>query len=484
MLRISNLSLPLEYDEATLLDLAAQRLGVPQTDILQTALVKRSIDARDKGDVHFVCSLDVKVVNQEGILQKKRSNVTLAKDVLPPPAKKAAFRVRPVVIGAGPAGLFAALTLCKAGAKPILIERGKPVGERTKDVAKLFQEGVLNPQSNVQFGEGGAGAFSDGKLTTGIKNPYQKTVLDTFIQHGAPEEIGYLAKPHIGTDRLKAAITSMRQEILSMGGEVWFESTLTGLELKGDRLIAIQVKKGEETTVLPCETMILAIGHSARDTYQSLFTQGLTMTQKPFAIGVRIEHPQAMINKSQYGPFAGHAALGAADYKLNVHTPDGRGVYTFCMCPGGQVVAAASQADGVVTNGMSAHARDGANANAALLVGIRPEDFQDEHPLAGLVFQRQLEQAAYKAGGGDYKAPCQRVEDFMKNRESRTLGSLITPSYRPGVTPGDLRACLPDYVLQNMRLGINGMDRQLRGFAHPDARGRNPLLLPCAHSPQ
>ena len=485
MLRISSLSVPLYYDEAFLRAALAKRLGVPAEEILSMTLQKRSVDARDKGDVHFVLTVDAEIQNERAALEKKRPYVAQVKEVQPPPVKRSAFRLPPVVVGAGPAGLFAALTLARAGACPILMERGKPVEERTRDVERLFREGTLDPQSNVQFGEGGAGAFSDGKLTTGTKSPYQKTVLDTFLLHGAPEEIRYLQRPHVGTDKLKGVVASMRREILSLGGRVWFETTLTGLETRGPRLTGAHYQRNGAEGFLECGCLILAIGHSARDTFQRLFSQGLHMIPKPFAIGARIEHPQALINAAQYGAFQRHEALGAADYKLSARTEDGRGAYTFCMCPGGYVVAAASQPGGVVTNGMSLNARNGENANAALLVGVGPGDFGSDHPLSGLAFQRGLEQAAFRAGGGGFRAPCQRVEDFLLGRESKDAGSLVRPSYHPGVTPADLRACLPDYVIRDMRLGLTLMDRQLRGFAHPDAvltgvetRSSSPVRIP------
>lgn len=485
MLRLNNLNLPLSYTEEELTCLAAQRLRIAPRQVQSLTLVKKSVDARDKGDVHFVLTVDVRVADEDAVLRSLRHGVaerTPVKQPLPLPAS--GFTRPPVVVGAGPAGLFAALTLARAGAKPILVERGKPVDERMRDVEAMRAHGQLNPESNVQFGEGGAGAFSDGKLTTGIKSPYQREVLETFVRHGAPEDILYLQKPHIGTDRLRGVVASMRQEILSLGGQVWFSTRLTGLMLRGRRVAGVTLRRGDADIELPCDTVLLAIGHSARDTLQVLFNQGVTMVQKPFAIGVRIEHPQSLINRSQYGAFAKHPALGAAPYKLAVRTPDGRGVYTFCMCPGGEVIPAASQPGGVVVNGMSYHARDGVNANAALLVGVRPEDFGDDHPLAGCVWQRSIEQAAFRLGGGDFHAPVQRVEDFLLGRASHALGD-VQPTYRPGVTPCDLRGCLPPFVAENLALGIRQMDRQLHGFAHPDAvmtgvetRSSSPVRLP------
>lgn len=485
MLRLSNLSLPLSYTDEELTALIARKLKTAAGQIQSITLVKKSIDARDKGDVHFVLTVDAALHHEDEVLRRLKNGI--AARVSPKPAKPlppATFNRPPVVVGAGPAGLFAALTLAKAGACPILIERGRPVEQRTQDVAAMMKDGTLDSNSNVQFGEGGAGAFSDGKLTTGIKSPHQRTVLETFVRHGAPENILFLQKPHIGTDKLKGVVASIRREIISLGGQVRFETRLTGLILRGSHVEGVTVQCGDSVQEVLTDTVLLAIGHSARDTLQSLFQQGVTMVQKPFAMGVRIEHPQQLINISQYGRFADHPALHAADYKLNVHTPDGRGVYTFCMCPGGEVIAAASQPGGLVVNGMSYHARAGRNANAALLVGVSPEDFGDDHPLAGLVWQRSIEQAAYRTGGGGFRAPVQRVEDFLASRATTRLGD-VQPTYQPGVTPADLRDCLPEFIIQDLRLGIAQMDRQLRGFAHPDAvltgvetRSSSPVRLP------
>lgn len=485
MLRLSNLSLPLSYTDEELTALIARKLKTAAGQIQSITLVKKSIDARDKGDVHFVLTVDAALHHEDEVLRCLKNGI--AARVSPKPAKPlppATFNRPPMVVGAGPAGLFAALTLAKAGACPILIERGRPVEQRTQDVAAMMKDGTLDPNSNVQFGEGGAGAFSDGKLTTGIKSPHQRTVLETFVRHGAPEDILFLQKPHIGTDKLKGVVASIRREIISLGGQVRFETRLTGLILRGSHVGGVTVQCGDSVQEVLTDTVLLAIGHSARDTLQSLFQQGVTMVQKPFAMGVRIEHPQQLINISQYGRFADHPALHAADYKLNVHTPDGRGVYTFCMCPGGEVIAAASQPGGLVVNGMSYHARAGRNANAALLVGVSPEDFGDDHPLAGLVWQRSIEQAAYRTGGGGFRAPVQRVEDFLASRATTRLGD-VQPTYQPGVTPADLRDCLPEFIIQDLRLGIAQMDRQLRGFAHPDAvltgvetRSSSPVRLP------
>ncbi len=469
MLRLDNLSLPLDYDLPLLTEAVLRRLRVPADQLISLTLAKKSVDARDKNDVHFVLSVDVKLKNEDAWLKRmKPGTATRVTPPAPPLLKAPAFTKPPVVVGAGPAGLFAALTLAQAGANPILIERGQPVDRRTQDVAAMQADGTLDPESNVQFGEGGAGAFSDGKLTTGTKSPFIRHVLRTFVEHGAPEEILHLSKPHIGTDRLKGVVASLRNEIIRLGGTVLFGTKVTGLIVRGHRVEGVHVlSEGQERDILT-DAVLLAIGHSARDTMQSLFTQGVVMVPKPFAMGVRIEHPQPLISQTQYGRSWQHPALGAADYKLAVHTPDGRGCYTFCMCPGGEVIAAASQPGGLCVNGMSYHARDGRNANAALLVGVNPEDFGDDHPLAGFVWQRSIEQAAWRTGGSSFHAPVQRVEDLLAGRATARLGDVL-PTYRPGVTPADLRDCLPGFIIENLRFGIRGMDRQLHGFAHPDA---------------
>ncbi len=373
---------------------------------------------------------------------------------------KSTLTKRPIIVGSGPAGLFAALFLAKAGARPLILERGKSVEARQKDVETFQKTGVLNPDSNVQFGEGGAGTFSDGKLNSGIHSPLCREVLETFAAHGAPLEILFDAKPHIGTDHLRNVVRSMREEIIALGGEFHFEEKAEELIIENGQLVGVVGKARYDT-----EHLILAIGHSARDTFEMLLQKGVPMAPKAFSMGARIEHLQGWLNQRQYGADA--RFLGAADYKLSCRTADGRGVYTFCMCPGGQVIAAASEPNSIVTNGMSYHARDGKNCNSALLVAVTPDDYGADHPLNGVRLQQRLERAAYEAVGS-YRAPAQRLEDFMQNRPTAAFGS-ITPTYQPSVTPSNLRAILPAFIGDAMAEAIPLLDRRLPGFAAPDA---------------
>ena len=473
MIKLSNLKTPLGYTEKTLRRMASEQLHIQDKDIQEIILLKKSVDARDKGDVHFVLTIGLTLsVPEDKIIARLRRGVqavVMKPEKADPPLPEVRFAHRPLVVGLGPAGLFAAWTLACAGANPLVIERGRDVERRERDVKTFWGGGAFSPVSNVQFGEGGAGAFSDGKLTTGINDPRCSRALRTLHECGAPEEILYLAKPHIGTDKLPGVVRTLREKIIALGGEVRFETRLDNLVVEQGRIVGTSLVNADgQKEIVQTNHVILAVGHSARDTFEMLYSLGVPMIRKPFSIGARIEHSQKMVDRSQYGTAAGHPALGAADYKLNVKLPTGRSAYTFCMCPGGSVGAAASEEGGVVTNGMSVFARDGENANSALLVGVEPEDFGGDDPLAGVRFQRTWETLAYELGGGNYHAPAQRVGDFLKKIPSKDAGD-VNPTYRPGVTYTDLSRCLPEFVHETMREAILRMDRQLHGFASPGA---------------
>ncbi len=477
MLRITELRLPLAHPPQALRTAIAERLGIAEGAIRNFNIFKRSHDARKKSALTFIYTVDVETAeagDEAALLDKHAAD---PKIVATPDTRyrfvaraPAHLAERPVVVGFGPAGIFAALVLAQMGFRPLVLERGKRVRERTKDTWGLWRDKVLDPESNVQFGEGGAGTFSDGKLYSQIKDPRHlgRKVLAEFVKAGAPEEILYVARPHIGTFRLVSMVEHMRREIESLGGEIRFQSRVASLHIERGRGVArirgVRLASGEE---IAASQVVLALGHSARDTFEMLHASGVFIEPKPFAVGFRIEHPQALIDRARFGANAGNPLLGAADYKLVHHASNGRAVYSFCMCPGGQVVAATSETGCVVTNGMSQYSRAERNANAGIVVNVTLADFPG-HPLAGIALQRRLETYAFQLGGGSYEAPAQRLGDFLAGRPSKQLGAVI-PSYQPGVQLCDLSATLPEYAITAIREALPAFDRQIKGFALPDA---------------
>ncbi|WP_458412740.1 NAD(P)/FAD-dependent oxidoreductase [Schinkia sp. CFF1] len=468
MLRISNIKLRADFDPSKEKELLARKiqkiLRVKQDKILSFRISKKSIDAREKNNVLLVYSVDVEIENEKSYLGIKDVSSHEPFEYV---IKKTKKTPRPVVVGSGPAGLFCALVLAEHGLNPIVVEQGMDADRRKIAVEKFWKYGVLDTNSNVQFGEGGAGTFSDGKLTTGVKNIRIPKVLKEFVDAGAPKEISYLSKPHIGTDVLITVVKNIRKKIERLGGEFRFETKMKELIIENGGVRGLLLEKHGESEVIETDAVVLAIGHSARDTFYMLKDLGVDMIPKPFAVGVRIEHHQKEIDLQQFGSCVNNPLLGASDYKLNAHLPNGRGVYTFCMCPGGYVVAAASEKNAVVTNGMSYSARSGENANSALLVSVTPNDFNGE-VLAAIEFQRKLERKAFELGGRNYFAPVQLVGDFLVNKGSTQLGDIM-PTYTPGVTPTDLRECLDDFIVDSLKDGLQKMDKKLPGFIKHDA---------------
>ena len=470
MIRVNEIKVPLEATDKDILSAAAKQLKISVERIKSFSIAKKSLDSRKKDNLFFVYSVDVTVDgNEDKILQKAKKAVKIQPFVYTVPENKRKSNLRPVVAGFGPGGMFAALTLARAGARPIVLERGMDVDTRTKDINTFWNNKKLNTESNVQFGEGGAGTFSDGKLTTGIKDPLCRQVFLDFVKYGADEDILYSWLPHIGTDKLCDIVKNIRKEIIALGGEVRFGCKMTDIIAVNGVIHGVTYTDiNGETADIETDALIAAIGHSAKDTVDMLYAHGIRMMQKPFSVGARIEHPREFIDKAQYGSFAGHPALGAASYKMACHPRGGRGAYTFCMCPGGTVVAAASEKDTVVVNGMSYHARNGKNSNCAVLVGVEPEDFGSDHPLAGFDLQHKIEHTAFIEGGENYSAPAQLVGDFLKNQASTCLGS-IEPTCPTGVKMGDIRNVLPKKVTDIMADALVKMGTMLKGFDMPDA---------------
>ena len=470
MLRLTNIILPLAHDENALTEAVLAKIKRPASDLKSCTVYKRGFDARNKTDIQLIYTLDIEIDDQASVLLELSRNL----HVRPSPDTTYKFvthapqdlQERPVVIGLGPCGLFAALLLAQMGFRPIVLERGKEVRERTKDTFGFWRKKPLNTESNVQFGEGGAGTFSDGKLYSQVKDRkhYGRKVLTEFVTAGAPEEIMYVSKPHIGTFKLVSMVEKMRANIIELGGEIRFSTRVDDVLIEDGQLTGLTLSNGSN---LACRHVVLAVGHSARDTFQMLYDRKVYIEAKPFSVGFRIEHEQSMIDECRFGPNAGNPILGSADYKLVHHCKNGRTVYSFCMCPGGTVVAAASEEGRVVTNGMSQYSRHERNANSAIVVGITPEQDFPGHPLAGIALQRQLEEQAFALGGENYDAPAQLIGDFMQAKPSEVLGD-VKPSYTPGVKLTDLSKVLPDYAIAAIREAIPAFDRQIKGFAKVD----------------
>ncbi len=467
MIRVNGIRAELGQDFGDLIGICGKKLKIKPGSIKSVRLAKKSVDARRKNDVHFIISLDIEASGEEQLLRRlKNAVVREPEDYIIPEVPENAGR--PVIIGFGPAGMFAALVLAMAGARPIVLERGMDVDTRCRKVEDMRKNGVLDSECNVQFGEGGAGTFSDGKLNTGISDSRISWIFERLVEFGAPDEILYLAKPHIGTDKLRGAVKRLRERVVSLGGEVRFGARFCGFSSDNGCISSVDYMCGGEKFSLPAENVILASGHSARDVFEMMKTAEISLSQKNFAVGVRIEHRRSDIDKAMYGSFAGHPALKAADYKLAVHLQNGRAVYTFCMCPGGKVIAAASEHGRLAVNGMSCFARDDENSNSALLVNVTSDDLEGSDPLAGMYLQREIEERAFKAGGGGYRAPVSLVGDFLEKRRSEALGG-VRPSYAPGYGFALPDEYLPAFVCDALREGITEMGRRIPGFDSPDA---------------
>lgn len=468
MIRISNIKIYEDISNEEVFNLVIKKYKMIKENINEWHISKKSVDARKKDDVHYSYSIDIEIKNEEKFLKDK--NISKIQPTSSPEIQLNMNKsIKPVIVGAGPAGLFAALTFVQNGYKPIIIEQGQTVEERTKSVDNFINNGILNTNSNVQFGEGGAGTFSDGKLTSGINSPYCKKVLQEFVNFGAPEQILYLTKPHIGTDNLINIIKNIREYIISKGGQFLFNAKFIDFETVNNNVSKISVLHLDNNSVetIEANVLILAIGHSSRDTFKKIYEKGLFLEPKNFSVGVRIEHLQSEINKAQYGTIT-KLKLPSADYKLAYHSPSGRSCYTFCMCPGGVVMPSSSEQNTIVTNGMSYFARDGKNANSAVLVNVMPSDFDNNSPLAGIDFQKNLEKKSFILGGSNYFAPVQRFEDFDKNIKSEFIGS-VNPSYKPGYTLSNLNNIMPEFVSDTLKEGIKYFDTKLHGFANPDS---------------